>query len=408
MAINQQARQKIMLARTSLLISNGFFGFLAFQLKLIEMPKEMIEAGHKTMATDGSNIFYHPEFTLGLSDAECEGVVCHEIMHCCYQHFSRRGYRDPLIWNAAGDFVINLDITETGQQLPGHPISFDMILNPDQYKNLKGHLLDHKFKGMNSEQVYDIIVTNLIAKGRVISLGFDPGGCGEVLDPSTDGKKAEANQAWEASVRTAVQVAQANGIGKLPGSLKKLITYLNRPKVSWRDMTRRFIDQSLTKETSWARLSRRSFSTGILLPGMISDRLAHLVFFVDISGSISFELCREMVSEVAGALNENTADMISVVYADTQVVHVDQFVQGDIVKAGHYRGGGTDFRDSFNWLKKNAPDASCVIYLTDLEVNEYGEDPGCPVMWAVYSNRYEAVSARVPFGTCIHISNLYG
>jgi predicted metal-dependent peptidase len=403
--MDKEAREKVIRARTSLLISNGFFGFLAMQLRLIEATKEM---NITTMAVDGFSIFYWPEFVHSLDETECEGVVAHELMHCCYQHFSRRQHRDPTIWNAAGDFVINLDITEADFKLPGHPVTFDMILNPDQYKNLKGHLLDKQFKGMNTETVYDILVSNMIAKGRIIVLGSDPGGCGGVLDAPSEGQKADANQTWETAVRIAVQTAQANSAGKIPGSLRQLITYLNRPKVSWRDMTRRFIDQSLTKETSWSRLSRRSFSTGTLLPGMISDRLQHLVFFVDISGSISFELCREMVSEVAGALNENTADMISVVYADTAVVHVDQFMQGDVVKAGQYRGGGTDFRDSFKWLKENAPDASCVIYLTDLEVNEYGEDPGCPVLWAVYSNRYEHVASQVPFGSCIHISNTYG
>lgn len=205
-------------------------------------------------------------------------------------------------------------------------------------------------------------------------------------------------------------VARGNNAGQIPGSLQRLITDLQRPKVSWRDLTRRFIDQSMTKDISWSRLSRRSVSIGTLMPGYVSDRLNHLIMMIDISGSINDKLAHEMVSEVAGALDEGTADMISVVYADTHVRHVDNFVQGDIVKVKTFDGGGTDFRDSFKWVAENAPQASCVIYLTDLQVSQFGDDPGCPVLWAVYAQQpyYEQLAARVPFGTPIHVSNSVG
>lgn len=406
---DRAARDKVIRARTNLLVSNGFFGFLAMHLKLIEanegngLGKEIT-----TMAVDGFCMYYSPEFVHKLSDVECEAVVAHEVEHCCLQHFSRRGSRNPKIWNIAGDFVINDDLITAGFQLPGTPISLDMIGNP-KYKGVKGYLYDPKLKNMNTETIYDLIPFVEVTINEGTGDG-DPGGMGGVRDAPSNAKKSEADQNWETSVRVAVQVAAGNNAGQIPGSLKKLIDYLNKPKVSWRELTRRFIDQSLTKDVSWSRLSRRSVSVGALLPGVISDRLQHLVFFVDISGSISFELCRQMVSECAGALDEGTADMITIVYADTDVHHVDTYYKGDMVVAGQYRGGGTAFSNSFKWLADNAPDASCVIYLTDLEVSDFGVDPGIPVMWAVYSpdHHYDQLAQRVPFGQCIHISNTYG
>jgi predicted metal-dependent peptidase len=215
---------------------------------------------------------------------------------------------------------------------------------------------------------------------------------------------------WEVAIRSAVAVASANNAGDIPGSLRHLIENLNQPKVSWRDQTQQFVDQSLTKEISWARLSRRSASIGVLMPGTISDRLQKLVFFVDISGSVSFEMAKQMTSEVAGALDQGTADCVVVAYADTQVQHVDEYYAGDIVTCGRYTGGGTDFRDSFKWLADNHPDASCVIYLTDLEVSNFGDDPGCPVMWAVYGQKhnYEHLIERAPFGQGLHVSEDHG
>lgn len=409
---DRAARDKIIRARTNLLVSNGFFGFLAMQLKIVEANEANGLAKQiTTMAVDGFSMFYSPEYVHRLSDVECEAVVAHEVEHCCLQHFSRRGHRHAKIWNIAGDFVINDDLTNAGFQLPGTPITLDMIIaNDPKNKDVRGHLYDPKLKNMNTETIYDMIpFTEVIMVGGGDS--DDPGGMGGVMDaPGGGGKKSEAETNWETSVRVAVQVAAGNNAGQIPGSLKKLIDYLNKPKVSWRELTRRFIDQSLTKDVSWSRLSRRSVSIGALLPGVISDRLQHLVFFVDISGSISFELCRQMVSECAGALDEGTADMISIVYADTDVHHVDTYYKGDIVVAGQYRGGGTAFSNSFKWLRDNAPDASCVIYLTDLEVNDYGEDPNIPVLWAVYQpdHRYDHVAQGVPFGQTIHISNSFG
>lgn len=400
---DRSAREKIIRARTNLLVSNGFFGFLAMQLKLVE------DYTIPTAAVDGVSMFYNPDFIHQLDERETEFVVAHEVMHCCFQHFSRRQNRDPRGWNIAGDYVINLDLQEAGFTL----IKQGKIINGKPFHIL----IDSKYKGMTTEDIYESLPKIQIKMGGGSGEGGkggddpDPGGCGGVRDaPGGVAAQATVQQEWETSVRTAVAVAKGNNAGQIPGSLKALMDNLSRPKVSWRDLTRNFIDQSMTKDYSWARISRRSVSIGTLMPGLVSDRMHKLVFFVDTSGSVSHEMGREMTSEVGGALDQGTADTVVVAYADTAVQHSDEFQQGDRVTYGVYSGGGTDFRDSFKWLMENHPDASCVIYLTDLGVNEFGEDPGCPVMWAVYSpaNAYDHLAARAPFGTCIRVGDLVG
>lgn len=405
---DKAAREKVIRARTNLLVSNGFFGFLALQLKLVEFTPDEIKAGMTTMAVDGTSMYYCPAFVHRCTERELEGVVAHEVMHCCFKHFARRGNRDPKCWNIAGDFVINNDLIDAGFSLPGKPLTWAQMMTPNS-KHEGIYLHDASLKGKNTEAIYDMIPKIQIS---IIGGGSgDPGGCGGVLDaPGGANGEAAAEQQWDGAVRTAIAVAKANNAGNLPGSLKHLLDKLSKPKVSWKERTRRFIDQSMIKDVSWSRVSRRSASVGVLLPGLISDRLHHLIMIVDISGSISHELANAMVSEAAGALDEGTADKMTVLYADTQVQHVDEYVQGDIVKCGHYRGGGTDFADSFRWVKENAPQASCVIYLTDLEVCNFGEEPNCPVLWAVYNanERIDGLVNRVPFGDAIHVSSIYG
>lgn len=392
----KQARDKIVRARTQLLIDNGFFGFLALQLRLVvswEMP---------TAWVDGVSMGYNPKFICELDEREVEFVFAHELMHCCLKHFSRRQGRDPRGWNIAGDFYINGDLVKANVG-----------------KMPKCGLIDAKYDGLTTEEIFDripVIKINISGDGGSgdgkggQGNQQDPGGCGGVRDtPGDAGVKEEASQAWDATVRAAVAVAKANGIGKLPGSIQALINQLQQPKVSWRDLTRRFIDQSMSKDVSWSRLSRRSVSLGTLMPGYVSDRLNHLVMIVDVSGSISEKVLIEFVSEIAGALDEGTADAISVVYADTDVQHVDHFVQGDAVTAKMMRGGGTAFSNSFKWVAENAPQANAVIYLTDLEVHDFGQDPNIPTLWAVYNTlaNYPRLIESVPFGEPIHVSDPY-
>ncbi len=389
---DRAALDKMVSWRTSLLVNNGFFGFLALQLRL----KETYDI--PTAAVDGVTMYYNPKFIHQLTDAEGEFLIAHEVMHCCFQHFTRRGNRDPVAWNVAGDFVINLDLQEAGFTL-----IHNKMINGKNFKCC----IDAKYKGMSTEEIYDTFpVINILMKG----IGDGEGGgwnVGGVDDHPGDANKGEdIKQTWEQSVRAAIQVAQGNNAGNIPGSLKSLIAQLNKPKVSWRDLTMRFIDQSMSKAFSWSRINRRSVSTGILMPGLISDSLNKLVFFSDISGSVSFKMQKEMISEIAGALDSGTADTIVVAYADTEVQAVDEFVQGDLVTTANHSGGGTAFSNSFKWLMQNHPDASCVIYLTDLQVYDFGEDPGIPVMWAVFgpSSHYQQLVDKVPFGTGIHVS----
>jgi predicted metal-dependent peptidase len=414
---DKKAREKVVRARTNLLISNGFFGFLALQLRLVEATEI---GGFKitTMAVDGKNLYYCPEFVNKLEERELEGVVAHEVMHCAFSHFSRRQDRNPTIWNIAGDFVINNDLVASGFSLPGTPLPLAAMGNP-KYKGVTGHLLDPTLDGLTTEEVYDRIpVTVIQVMGGSGKKGdskgdMDPGGCGGVLDaPGNGDDQEQTKQTWEVNVRQAIHVAKANNIGSIPGSLRKLMDDLQRPKISWRDLTRAFIDQSLSKETTWSRPSRRSVAIGALLPGYISDRLNHLVFVVDTSGSVDTALLREFLSEVAGALDQGTADQLTVLYADTRVHDTDNYVPGDLVKARDLEGGGggTDFEDSFRFIKEKIPDASCVIYLTDLQVYNFGEDPGCPTLWAVYAptHLYPHLAEKAPFGSAIHVGDRYG
>ena len=405
---DSKARKAIIRARTQLVVREPFFGTLAIHLLLVERP------GLGTMAVDGVHIYYDPEFVLKLNEEELVGVVAHEVHHCVYGHFSRRGHRDPKKWNIAGDFRINDDLKKVPFTLPYKPIGLKELM-----AGQIGHLYDPQFANMSTEEIYEKIPDPpQQPSGGAGTIIIDVGGCGSVMDagsgpgdPDNDegsqGKLSPAQVAheWQANVRMAVSVARANNAGQTPGYLERIVTQLKRPKVSWRDLLHQFIDHSMTIDYSYRRPNRRGLSSGLIMPGTVPDALHELVMFADISGSISDEMMRAMVSECAGALEQGTCDKLWIVYADDGVRQVDQFERGDIVSAKSLGGGGTDFDDSFKWLAENAPEAACVIYLTDMETCSFGEDPGMPVFWGCYSTEDRLASIEPPFGTKVWIES---
>src|ERR1039458_4147766 len=107
---------KIRAARTSLLLKKPFWGVIATRLKIIETNDEW----NPTMATDGKNLYFNRKFTEALSDANIQFVICHEILHCAFEHFTRLNGRKPEMWNMATDYAINWMLKRDGVgEIPG-------------------------------------------------------------------------------------------------------------------------------------------------------------------------------------------------------------------------------------------------------------------------------------------------
>jgi predicted metal-dependent peptidase len=412
---DKKAYDKLIKCRSILLVQQPFFGCLALHADLVEvLDPNLID----TMAVDGFCMYYHPPFVMSLTEPELVGVVAHEVLHMAYKHMSRRSNRHPIIWNWAGDYVINADLLKANFTLP------------------KERLHDPKYDGMSTEEVYERIrkdVEKAIkqaqgsqGKGKGKGQGgggqpmldplADKGKCGGVMDAGSIGKDGKpaggaadkaaqqaAEREWDATVRVAVNVAKRQNAGNIPGYLERLVKILKEPQVSWREYTRQFIDVSMIKDYSWSRPNRRHLGDGLHLPGFISDALHHLVFVVDTSGSIDQKMLEAMGGEIAGALDDGVADKLTVIYADTQVQHVDEFMPGDPVSFKIHGGGGTDFADSFRWIGEHAADAACIIYLTDMLTSSFGQDVGIPTLWGAYLPQAMLANIKPPFGEIVSV-----
>lgn len=382
---NTPVENKILAARTSLMWDHPFFGSLAVQLQVVDAtdnPKI------NTMATDGKNLYYHEPFVMDLTKDEMLFVSAHEVIHNASEHHLRRQHRKPGRWNKAADYVINGDLIECKVG-----------------KMPEGGLFEERFVGLSAEEVYRILDDENDGDDSDESDG-DPGGCGQILDGAPMGDKAaiaEARADMQSKVRQAAAIAKGLNAGTLPAGIKRIVDRLLRPVVDWREVLRRFIDESLTKDSSWAKPNRRFLAAGFILPGMVSIGLSHFVVAVDTSGSIDEKALAQFGAEIRAAFEEGMIDKLTVIYADTDVHHVQEFGPGDEVVLEAKGGGGTAFSNTFKWIAANANDATVIAYFTDLYVGDFGEEPNAPVIWAVQgdSATFDQLAGNTPFGESI-------
>lgn len=419
-------------ARSQLIMQQPFFGALALGLRV-----EMTEA-EQTMAVDGRTLFANPQFVESISERELLGVVAHEVLHCAYLHHTRRNGRDAELWNVAADYAINRDLLKAGFTLP------------------QGALFDSRFDGLGAESIYAELSRQQQKQGGQSQQsaqgapsqpqpgqgkpgnspssqsgngapsqgapqpgkpsgngtpqpgqpGRDPGKCGAVRDASPEHDPA-ANSAAEADmqarVRQAMAVAKASNAGKLPAALEMLAATLAKPRLDCRAMFRRFIDESTSRDYSWLRPNRRHVARGLILPGYVPDRPSHIVAMIDSSGSMDSKAVAELTGEIQAALDEGAADRVTVAYADTRVGIHATYEPGERIELTGAPRGGTSFRQPFDWIAEHCPDASAVLYLTDLETSDFGNQPACPVMWIVTGDprHASALAERAPFGESV-------
>lgn len=377
---------KILAAQTALLWHHPFFGLLLLQLKKVDATDD---PEVDTMATDGRHLFYHPSFVDGLKKDELVFVLAHEVMHNALEHHIRRQSRKPGRWNKAADYAINGELVEckVGKM-------------PDC------GLLEDRFTGLSTEEIYRILDDENNGDDSDEDNG-DPGGCGGTRDgcaPHDEAAKAELRAEMQTQIRQAAMAAKGIQNGKLPAGVQRIVDELLAPRVDWRAVLRRFIDESSTRDFSWAKPNRRMLPLGIITPGTVADGVSHIVIAVDTSGSIDNEILRDFAAEINGAFSEGAVDRLTVIYADAAVNHVEEFETGDVLELHPAGGGGTAFSDTFRLINERYPEARATIYLTDMHVYDFGEEPPHPVLWGVYCRSQDFSSLNPPFGECINIS----
>jgi predicted metal-dependent peptidase len=394
--LDREIREKLITARVGLLLRASFFGNLATRLKLVNADEWC-----PTAATDGRNFYYNSRFVDQLKPKEIEFLFGHEVLHCVYDHFGRRGDRDPMLFNIANDYCVNADLKK-------HRVGEFITTVPCLY--------DAKYQDMSSEEIYDILyenaekidISDLIDKMLDEHLdgdGQDGDGEKDENGQPKNGKgrpklSAEEKQKIRDEIKEAVLAAAAasDGAGNLPAGVKRIIEDMTAPKMNWRELLRMQLESTIKSDYTWMRNSRRGWHMDAVMPGMKLDPMIDIAVSIDASGSMGERMLRDFLAEVAGIMEQFPNYRIHVLSFDTQVYNPQQFDSENLDSITGYEiqgGGGTDFDCVFQYFKDNEIEPKRHIMFTDGYPNgSWGDEQYCDTVFIMHGT----TSIVPPFG----------
>lgn len=335
-----------------------YFAVLSAYLKPIQVDEN---SSVKTAVTDGSRLYVHKNFWMGLKPLERDFVLVHEVLHAALGHCWRVGGRNPFKWNIAADYVVNLIAKKAGFQ-PPHDV-----------------LLDDKYAEMTTEEVYALLPD---IKYMTIVLKME-----DIIASKAD-DKSEAQKTW------AVAVAQADAATKMFGQNPlgaELKVQLEKSTIDWRHILWKELTSNNSEFSEW---DRRLIGDEMFVETLEeAETLPSIALCVDTSGSTQTVLgkfCGE-VKQISDLYGDSSVDLY---FADAAIIGplpLDK-IQNPI------GGGGTSFVPFFEEVEKRK--YTRAVYLTDL----YGEFPSqapknCDVLWVVPPGSPESV----PFGRVLKI-----
>ncbi len=212
-----------------------------------------------------------------------------------------------------------------------------------------------------------------------------------------EGEPGPTEEGWQQAVQQAAVLAQ----GTLPGSLARIVEQQREPRVDWKAVLRRFVQQAAKADYSWTRPNRRYVAGGLYLPALRNEEVGVLAVAVDTSGSVDAVLLAQFESEIQAIAEDVRPREIRVLYADARVCGTDTFQQGEPVKLKPKGGGGTDFRPVFREIGDWDEPPVCVVYLTDMRGTFPSEPPEVPTLWVTGGRARSA-----PFGEVVSAEGL--
>jgi len=353
-----------------------------------------------TACTNGKDESYGRAFVKKLSDKELAFVIAHEAGHKMYRHLStwkKLHDEDARLANSAMDYVINLMLKDLD---PNESVIAMPRLQEAVGKHKKGDfmgLIDERFRGMNTKQVFDILKQEKQEDdGDGEGDGFDDHDW-EGAQNLTDEEKKELAREIDQAIRQGL-IAHQKHIGNGGAGLDRELGELLAPKVDWREVLREFVKATCANKdtSSWRRVNRRFLSTGTYMPSMIGEKVGHLVVAIDTSGSIGGPELDEFLSEVKGIAEEVSPECVDLIYWDGDVAAHEKYegaaVSNIVSSTKPKGGGGTDPSCVSKYLKDENIKPEAIIVLTDGYVPNWGSDWTAPIMWVISGGNTSAVA----------------
>lgn len=347
-----------------LLMSNPksvFFSTLVLGLKMIW------DDSQPTAYTNGRVVGWNTTFFMSLTRDERVFVMVHETLHVVLKHLLRVLGRDHRLWNAAGDFYINLMLVDHGFKMP------------------KVGLIDPRFRGMSVPEIYAVLVKE--------NFQPPPGMWDDLREPEQD-KQTHEMEVQNLLIRATTVTKMGGGAGTVPGDIAIMLQAMLDPKLPWTTILHRWLNARIKTGYNYTRPNRRY--PDVFLPSRNSKGLKKLAVFMDVSSSVEDFQFNHMVSELTGVM-KRFKPRITLITFNTTITGVHHIKSIGELRGIEFRGrGGTCCECVFDWIEENKPDASIVF--TDGEFYWEREKLSSEIVWLINDNKH----FEPKFGKAVH------
>ncbi|MDD6175999.1 MAG: VWA-like domain-containing protein [Firmicutes bacterium] len=394
----------------------------------------------KRISTNGSCIYFDPDWLQKLGHTELDFILSHQLMHIALGHIDRPKYYSGDRFHLACDIVANSHLELLGWNYdllphigrifhetffpaqPGrlltaqealHCVPFDpAAMEPGARNN---YMIDAESwwdrkqdRGENcvivlcpgDEDPEDLPRGERTAGGGhcfVKKEFFRKDGMRITKNELPENNQAPASGSWDQCAANELRILRSAvrkdaGTGFEEASEERLWQRTDPADLDWRKLLDSFIQEEVC-DYSFTPPDRRFLDSGFFLPdcGMLTENPKKVLFMADTSGSVDTVMLSAVYGEICSALTQFNGGLAGILgFFDMQVYPPVPFSNiGDLLQI-RPRGGGTSFHCVFDYIRRNMSDDPPVniVIFTDgqAEFPDESAAGNIPVLW-LFSDR---------------------
>lgn len=361
-----------------------------------------------TMGIDSSQkppvIRYNPNFVNSVSLEQLETVMASEGLKLLLRHPTTRLKNPKQLSSVASSIEVN----DVMNYFPGD----EFVLKPNDFGIETGKYYEFYFRkllenmkdaqekiqqiwnSMSDDQKKDAVenaMSQAQSEAEADQQNRDEDGYKNMDNPSDAMKEyhnpdGTSNQDWsennevEASIKNYINKQKgADGWGKHTGKAKGSIVAAAKPKISWKEVLRRF-HTSVVTGTSIASRKKVNRRYDLQYPGRRREYEAKIIMAIDISGSMSDEDIAEGVAVVNSICRHSHVDYL---LFDTQIKDIVKNYRHAKKEININGRGGTDFQCVVDYVDKNKCDG--LIIFSDMMAAKPSKPKNTKTLWLSHS-----------------------
>ncbi len=395
--------ERIINARMNLSRVVPFFSHLV-SISHIEIGPTKFNTAQVELTSTGSiKIVISPKFLKSISDPELGFLILHEILHIALRHPQRLGERIPMIWNFAGDYLIN------------HMAN---TLCKGKLKMPEGLLYDEKYKEMTTEEVYDLIYkemddeskkqgTSLEELSKEKSIEVKSDSMGDPSDVDSGGKETEyeMSNSVEMAAKAALKETEMNMGNSSADIMRSLELYPHDSKIPWQEVLEEFVKNTVPEfEMTYTKPNSRNQDDDIILPSYRGreEHCLKAAISIDTSGSMSRNMLGDALNEVLNIAEAFSTHDITMLSCDSTVTKSGKFDKDVLDNLELTGGGGTDMNPVIDYVNNvddpDLVDIDCLIIITDgycPPINEIMMQPAEVIIISIDSMDFETRYTKI-------------